>query len=154
MAAGVAKSAASGSGRKRGQPTKYRAEFAEQAYRFCLLGADDARLAELFGVHQRTVDSWKKAHAEFRQSITRGKDVADAEIAHALYHRAKGYSHAAVKIFQHNGEPVIVPYTEHYPPDTQAASLWLRNRQPKQWRDKVLDLGEGVDALAIVIKGA
>ena len=47
-----------------------------------------------------------------------------------------------------------MPYTEHYPPDTQAASLWLRNRQPRQWRDKVLDLGEGVDALAIVIKGA
>ena len=23
------------------------------------------------------------------------------------------------------------PYTAHYPPDTQAASLWLRNRQPK-----------------------
>jgi hypothetical protein len=26
--------------------------------------------------------------------------------------------------------PVNAPYTEHYPPDTQAASLWLRNRQP------------------------
>jgi hypothetical protein len=23
-----------------------------------------------------------------------------------------------------------------YPPDTAAASLWLRNRQPAKWRDK------------------
>ena len=26
--------------------------------------------------------------------------------------------------------------TSHYPPDTQAASLWLRNRQPAKWRDR------------------
>ena len=31
---------------------------------------------------------------------------------------------------------IIVPYIEHYPPDTTAASLWLRNRQPNKWRDK------------------
>jgi hypothetical protein len=32
--------------------------------------------------------------------------------------------------------PVYAPYTEHYPPETQAASLWLRNRQPAKWRDR------------------
>jgi hypothetical protein len=32
--------------------------------------------------------------------------------------------------------PVYAPYTEHYPPDTHAASLWLRNRQPTKWRDR------------------
>jgi len=26
--------------------------------------------------------------------------------------------------------------TKHYPPDTPAATLWLKNRQPKLWRDK------------------
>ena len=34
-------------------------------------------------------------------------------------------------------EPVFAPYTRHYPPDTQAAWRWLRNRQPTWWRDKV-----------------
>ena len=33
-------------------------------------------------------------------------------------------------------EIVITPTVKHYPPDTQAASLWLRNRQPQLWRDK------------------
>lgn len=32
--------------------------------------------------------------------------------------------------------PVYAPYVEHYPPDTQVTSLWLRNQQPKLWRDK------------------
>lgn len=137
-----------------GRPSPYRAEFAEQAYRFCLLGADDERLATFFGVSRQTVSAWKDRHPEFLDAITRGKAVADAEIAHALYHRAKGYSHDAVKIFQYEGQPVIVPYVEHYPPDTAAASLWLRNRQPAKWRDRVLDLGGEIDALAIVIKGA
>ncbi|WP_295448053.1 hypothetical protein [uncultured Thiodictyon sp.] len=27
--------------------------------------------------------------------------------------------------------------SKHYPPDTAAASLWLRNRQPALWWDKV-----------------
>ena len=47
-----------------------------------------------------------------------------------------GYSHEAVKIFNDGGQPLIVPYTEHYPPDTTAAIFWLKNRRPEQWRDK------------------
>src|SRR6266567_9586804 len=49
-----------------------------------------------------------------------------------------GYSHPAVKIFMPSGasEPVYVPYTQHYPPDTKAALRWLMNRQPDKWRDR------------------
>jgi len=32
--------------------------------------------------------------------------------------------------------PVYARYVQHYPPDTTAASLWLRNRQPDKWRDR------------------
>ena len=47
-----------------------------------------------------------------------------------------GYTHDAVKIFQHQGEPVRVPYREHVPPDTTAAIFWLKNRRPEEWRDR------------------
>lgn len=119
-----------------GRPTKYKAEYAEQAYKFCLLGATDARLGEFFEVDEATIHRWKLDHKEFCDSIKRGKDVADSEIAHALYHRAKGYSHKAVKMFNNQGEIITEEYTEHYPPDTGAAMAWLKNRQPQQWRDK------------------
>ena len=51
---------------------------------------------------------------------------------------ACGYSHPAVKIFMPSGasEPVYVPYTQHYPPDTKAALRWLMNRQPALWRNR------------------
>lgn len=119
-----------------GRPSKYKEEYAEQAYKLCLLGADDARMANFFEVAESTINLWKKEHSAFSESIKRGKEIADAEIAHALYHRAKGYSHQAVKIFQHQGEIITEEYTEHYPPDTGAAMAWLKNRQSRDWRDK------------------
>lgn len=120
-----------------GRPTKYQAEYAEQAYKLCLLGATDAKLADFFGVSEQTVNAWKTAHPKFLESITRGKDSADAEIAEALFHRAKGYSHPEVDIRVVASEIVQTRLVKHYPPDTPAASLWLRNRQPALWRDKV-----------------
>jgi hypothetical protein len=55
--------------------------------------------------------------------MAKGKIAADAEIADKLYHRARGYSHEAVKIFMPAGAnaPVYAPCVEHYPPDTQAS---------------------------------
>jgi hypothetical protein len=124
-----------------GRPTDYREEYAEQAYKLCLLGATDAKMADFFGVTEQTVNNWKTAHPAFFESITRGKMMADAEIAEALFHRAKGYSHPeddirTVSTPGNGSEIVITPTTKHYPPDTQAASLWLRNRQSGLWRDK------------------
>jgi len=126
-----------------GRPTDYRDDYVDQAYKLCLLGATDAQMADIFGVSEQTLNTWKKAHPEFLESITRGKVLADAEIAHSLYHRAKGYSHPEDKIFNDEGSAMIVPTVKHYPPDTQAASLWLRNRRPADWRDKIETVHSG-----------
>src|SRR5216684_1109908 len=86
---------------------------------------------------ERLQTRWRSL-PEFRESITRGKIQADAHVAEALYRRACGYSHPAVKIFMPSGasEPVYVPYTKHYPPDTKAALAWLSRRQPGLWRER------------------
>ncbi|GGO89055.1 hypothetical protein GCM10011348_45910 [Marinobacterium nitratireducens] len=118
------------------RPTRYKAEFAEQARKLCLLGATDKDLADFFEVAETTIDNWKKAHAEFMGSIKSGKQLADATVADRLYKRATGYEHDAVKIFNNGGEEMVVPYTERYAPDTTAAIFWLKNRQPEKWRDK------------------
>lgn len=119
-----------------GRPSKYKTEYAEQAYKLCLLGATDKELADFFEVDERTINRWKDDVPEFCQSLKRGKYEADATIASKLYHRAKGYEHPEDKIFNDNGEPLVVPTIKHYPPDTTAAIFWLKNRQPAKWRDK------------------
>lgn len=118
-----------------GRPSKYRFEYAEQARKLCLLGATDRELASFFGVCEMTINNWKKEHQEFCDSLRRGKMQADSNVAESLYRRALGYSHPEEKIFQYEGQPVRVDTTKHYPPDTAAASLWLRNRQPSKWKD-------------------
>jgi hypothetical protein len=136
----------------KGRPSRYKSDYADQAYKLCLLGATDAKMADFFGVSEQTINTWKLAHADFLESITRGKEGADAEIAAALFHRAKGYSHPEVDIKVIAAEIVQTPLTKHYPPDTQAASLWLRNRQPKLWRDKQDIEHTGADGGAIQVE--
>ena len=120
-----------------GRPSSYCPEFAEQARKFCLLGATDKRLAELFEVSEATIDNWKRDYPEFLGSLKAGKEIADANVASSLYQRALGYSHAEDDIRALNGAIVITKTIKHYPPDTAAATLWLKNRQPQTWRDKV-----------------
>lgn len=137
---------------KMGRPTAFREEYCEQAYKLCLLGATDGKMADFFGVSEQTVNAWKLAHPNFLESTTRGKESADAEIADALFNRAKGYSHPETHVSNFQGVITLTPLTKHYPPDTPAASLWLRNRQPKIWRDKVEMTLSGDEENPVVVR--
>jgi hypothetical protein len=119
-----------------GRPTKYKSEYAEQARKLCLLGATDEELASFFSVAVASIDNWKNVHPEFLGSLKAGKEQADAEVADKLYQRALGYSHPEEKIFNDSGTIVRAETTRHYPPDTAAAFIWLKNRQGNRWKDK------------------
>ena len=123
----------------RGRPGEYDPEYhPAAAFRLHLLGLTDAEVATGFGIHERKLYEWDEKYPVFRQTRARGKEPADADVAERLYKRALGYSHESVKIFMPAGaeEPVYAPFTEHYPPDTQAASWWLKNRQKERWKDQ------------------
>ena len=136
----------------RGRPTKYKEEYCEQAYKLCLLGATDAKLADFFVVNEDTINKWKIDYPQFSESLKRGKDDADAVIAQSLFHRAKGYSHPEDKIFNDDGSAMVVPTTKHYPPDTTACIFWLKNRQKDKWRDKTESEITGANGADFVIK--
>ena len=115
----------------------YRDEFAGQAYKLCLLmNADDSQLADYFEVSEQTITAWKRKHPEFLASVRRGKVPADADMAASLYARGRGYAHEVTRLFVIEGEIVEKKIIERYPPDTHAAMMWLKNRQPKQFRDQ------------------
>lgn len=119
-----------------GRPTDYKIEFNEQAEKLCKLGFTDAELGEFFEVTETTINNWKIKHPEFFESIRKGKDLADADVAEKLYQRATGYSHPDVDIKVIDGEIVQTELIKHYPPDTAAAIIWLKNRQKVKWRDR------------------
>ena len=119
-----------------GAPLLYKTEYNEQVYKLCLLGATDIELGDFFNVDKATINRWKNEFPEFCDSIKKGKEYADANVANKLYNRALGYEHKEDKIFNDQGVPLIVPTVKHYPPDTTAAIFWLKNRQPAKWREK------------------
>lgn len=136
-----------------GRPTKYKEEYNEQAYKLCLLGSTDKELASFFEVAESTINLWKLEYEGFSESIKRGKFLADANVAERLYKRAMGYEHKEDKIFNNNGEALVVGTTKHYAPDTTAAIFWLKNRQPELWRDKPEPIDDGdVAPVKVVIQ--
>lgn len=133
---------------ERGRPTDFKPEYCELATRAAKLGTTNEGLADFFDVSIGTLERWMSEHEEFRGAVKAGRQFADANVADALYHRATGYSHPAVKIMTRavgDGCSVIeeVPYTEHYPPDATSAIFWLKNRRPKEWREKIEVEGGG-----------
>lgn len=124
--------------RGQGRPTKYEGEKTDKlAFKLCLLGATEQEIANALEVSLDTVTEWKRVHPSFSASINEGRETADATIAESLYNRAKGYSHPDVHISSYEGGITVTPITKHYPPDTAAAFIWLKNRKSGKWRDKV-----------------
>lgn len=115
---------------------KYRPEFCEQAKNYALLGATDDQMAAFFGVSRSNFAEWKNRYPGFGQALREGKDIADAKVAAALYHRAIGYSHPETDIRVISGRIVKTEIVKHYPPDTLAINSWLNNRQPALWRSR------------------
>lgn len=119
-----------------GRPSKYKPEYAEQAYKLCLLGHTDKELAEFFEVNEDTIHEWKKVHEDFSESIKKGKGIADGNVVESLYKSAMGYEHPDTDIRVCDNAIVETPITKYYPPNPTSLVFWLKNRQPKQWRDK------------------
>lgn len=122
---------------KGGRPSKFDPKMLDQVEKLCMLGATDKEMADFFNVAESTLHLWKQEHPEFSEALRRGKEEADANVASRLYARAIGYEHDDVHISNYQGQVTQTPIRKHYPPDTAAAIIWLKNRQPKRWRDKV-----------------
>lgn len=143
-----------------GRKSSYREEYANQALKLCLLGATDKELADFFSVSEQTLNKWKNDFPEFLESLKKGKNIADANVASKLYNRAIGYDyeekHYETKQPKKDVPPESVEVKrikKHMPADTTAAIFWLKNRQPEKWRDKKeldanVNLGDELEGLS------
>ena len=120
--------------KKMGATTKYKKKYNIQAMKLCLLGATDEKLANFFDVSVTTLNTWKVEYPNFLLSIREGKEVADANVANALYNRAIGFTHKEIKVFNNQGEILTHEVDKHYPTDTGAAFICRKNLP--NWTDK------------------
>lgn len=121
---------------KRGRPTDYNPDKNKEVEMFCKLGATDEEIADFLDIAVSTLNLWKSKHPDFMESIKRGKILADARVAEALYNRAIGVKLPETKVFNTDNGIETYEVTKCYPPDTGAAALWLKNRRSANWKDK------------------
>lgn len=81
-------------------------------------GATDADVATRLGISLDSLYTYKRQYSEFSDTLKKTRDAVDAEVENALLNKARAG-------------------------DTTAMIFWLKNRRPKQWRDKPIDDNAG-----------
>lgn len=106
-------------------------------------GLTDEQIGHNLGISKDTFYRYKKEHTDFSDALKRGKEVIDMEVENALLKRALGYTYdettkeAGVNPDTGKIEPVVTKVVKkEVQPDTTAQIFWLKNRKPKEWRDK------------------
>jgi len=117
-----------------GRPSKYRPEFVEQAERLCReKGYTDVQLAAKFHIGTTQLYVWKREYPKFAEAIKRGKEGFDSNVVeNSLLKRAAGYEYDEITTVRGKVVKVI---TKLMAPDITACVLWLKNRNPRRWRD-------------------
>jgi hypothetical protein len=94
-------------------------------------------------VHPCTIYEWRATIPEFSEALRTGKYLADERMKRSLYQRGIGYDLTAVKTEERlsdDGKFKVAKRTTstvHVPGDVGAQKLWLVNRCPSEWREKV-----------------
>jgi transposase-like protein len=106
-------------------------------------GLTDEQIAKNMGIAESTLYAWKGKYPEFSDSLKKGKEVVDIMVENALYKRAMGYTYEEKtyerKQINEEGDMGMVlakTVTKEVLPDVTAQIFWLKNRKPKEWRDK------------------
>ncbi len=112
-------------------------------------GLTDEQIAGNMGITVRSLYNWKKRSIPIFLALKTGKEVADIEVENALRKKALGFreteqtvttrrtvEYANGRRVREVSEPVVTEVERYYPPDTTAQIFWLKNRKPRQWRDK------------------
>ena len=96
------------------------------------------QIANNMGIDDATLYRWKNKSNDICEALKKGKEVVDIEVENALLKKALGYT-IQIKEQKLDKDGCVHDLVKdvHIPPDTTAQIFWLKNRKPKDWRDKV-----------------
>ena len=102
-------------------------------------GLIDKQIAHNMGISYSTFREWKKRYPTLAAALKEAKDVVDREVENALLKRALGYKYTEKRVEKEGGVVVKeITTVKEVAPDVTARIFWLKNRKPKDWRDKVV----------------
>lgn len=101
-------------------------------------GLTNQQIASNLGIGETTFYKIISEHPEVSEVLKKGKEVIDYEVENALLKKALGYTTTLKKEkVTRDGDIVEIKEEVHVPADTTAQIFWLKNRKPKQWKNKV-----------------
>lgn len=102
-------------------------------------GLTNEQIAHNIGIRSKTLYEWINRFSEIGNALKKGKEVVDIEVENSLLKRALGYTYEETtrEMSKETGQLVVTKVvTKQVIPDTTAMIYWLKNRKPKEWRDK------------------
>jgi hypothetical protein len=99
-------------------------------------GLTNEQIAHNMGITRKTLFVWQTRYPELAERLKKGKEVVDIEVENALLKRALGYEYTETMIEQSADGRKIRKTVKEVVPDVTAQIFWLKNRKPKEWRDK------------------
>jgi hypothetical protein len=130
-----------------GRPMEYQTAHDEKAFEMALLGLTDVQIAKIIGITEGALNVWKEQHPSFFESLTQGREDADAKVARAMYKRALGVT-ITEEALTRDGD--VVKLRKELPSDTAAAKHWLANRQRGRWSNNGENTIKTTEPLVIV----
>jgi hypothetical protein len=105
-------------------------------------GLTNIQIAQNIGVGERTFSEWVTRFPAISAALKKGKEPVDIQVENALLRRALGYDYeeTITEVEDLGGgrtKKHVRKVTRHVAPDTTAQIFWLKNRKPKQWREKM-----------------
>ena len=102
----------------------------------------EPQIAQNMGIAMSTLTEWKNRFPAIAATIKKGKEPVDIQVENALLRRALGYDYEETiteveELGNGKTKKHVRKVTRHVAPDTTAQIFWLKNRKPKQWRDKM-----------------
>lgn len=77
---------------------------------------------------------YQKQYPELLEALKNGREVIDTMVENALLKAALGYDYTEEELNKSTGIPVELRKVAH--PNTTALIFWLKNRKPREWRDR------------------
>ena len=112
-------------------------------------GLIDEQIAHNMGIAYSTFREWVDRFPALAAALKEGKAPVDLEVENALLKSALGYTITLKKPIKVRTKKQLkdkgtieeehIEYAEeevHIPAQTAAQIFWLKNRKPKEWRDK------------------
>lgn len=114
-------------------------------------GLTNEQISHNMGINPATLYDYMNKYDKISNALKKGKEVVDIEVENALLKRALGYTiQIEEEKLDKDGCVHTLKKDVHIPSDTVAQIFWLKNRKPKEWREKINQEEQNSNSIGVI----